>query len=323
MCTAITFTAKNHYFGRNLDLERRYSESVAIMPRGYKIKYRNGDSNEDHFAMIGMATVADNYPLYYDATNEYGLSIAGLNFVENACFKRNDKCKKEIAVFELIPYLLSQFKTVEECMSELKKISIVDTSFNDDYRTAELHWMIADKERCITLECTREGMSIHENTVGVLTNNPPFPFHMVNLCNYLNLTNKEPENRFSDKIKLSVYSRGMGALGMPGDLSSMSRFVRASFTKLNSVIPETEIDSIGQMFHILASVEQQAGSVKLGEKFERTQYASCCDMDKGVYYYRTYDNNQITAVAMFNEDLGGEELITYKLVSTQQIRYQN
>ncbi len=323
MCTAITFNAKNHYFGRNLDLERRYSESVAIMPRGYQIKYRNGGSDEDHFAMIGMATIANDYPLYYDATNEYGLSIAGLNFVENAYFKRNDKCKKEIAVFELIPYLLSQYKTVEECISELKKISIVDAPFNDDYRTAELHWMIADKEKCITLECTREGMNIHENAVGVLTNNPPFPFHMVNLCNYLNLTNKEPENRFSDKIKLSAYSRGMGALGMPGDLSSMSRFVRASFTKLNSVIPETEIDSIGQMFHILASVEQQEGNVKLGEKFERTQYASCCDMDKGIYYYKTYDNNQITAVSMFNEDLGGDELITYKLVSTQQIRYQN
>ena len=323
MCTAITFKAKNHYFGRNLDLERRFSESVTIMPRGYQIKYKNGEVDSAHYAMIGMATVVDNYPLYYDATNEYGLSIAGLNFVGNAYFEEDDGGKRHIAVFELIPYLLSKCKTVSECEVALKEINIQNIPFNEEYRTSELHWMIADKERCITLECTREGINIYENKVGVLTNNPPFPYHMVNLCNYMNLTSREPSNRFSDKVDLSAYSRGMGALGMPGDLSSMSRFVRVCFTKLNSVIPESEIDSIGQAFHILASVEQQEGSVRLGNKFERTQYASCCDMDEGVYYYKTYDNHQITAVGMFNEDLGGSELISYKLVCTQQIRYVN
>ena len=129
MCTAITFKAKNHYFGRNLDLERRFSESVTIMPRGYQIKYKNGEVDSAHYAMIGMATVVDNYPLYYDATNEYGLSIAGLNFVGNACFEKCNGGLSSIAVFELIPYLLSKCKTVSECEVALKEINIQNIPF--------------------------------------------------------------------------------------------------------------------------------------------------------------------------------------------------
>ena len=323
MCTAITFYAHNHYFGRNLDLERHYNESVAIMPRAYEITYQNGDRDTSHYAMIGIATVVDNYPLYYEATNEYGVSMAGLNFVGNACFGGKVDGKINLAVYELIPYLLSKYKTVEECEMELKRLNICDIPFSEEYKTAELHWIIADKERCITLEYTKTGMSIYENVVGVLTNNPPFPYHIINLCNYINLTSNEPENRFSNKVQLSAYSRGMGAIGMPGDLSSMSRFVRACFTKLNSIIPQTEIESIGQTFHILASVEQQEGSVRLGDKFERTQYSSCCDMDRCIYYYKTYNNNQISAVSMFKENLNSGNLISYKLLCTQQIRYVN
>lgn len=323
MCTAITFNAKNHYFGRNLDLEHRYQECITIMPKKYDIKYKCGLSDTYHYAMIGMATIVEGYPLYYDATNEYGLSIAGLNFIGNAYFSTGVNNCSDIAVYELIPCLLSKFKTVDECESELKKINIVDDPFNDQYRTAQLHWLIADKERSVVLECTREGMKVYENPVGVLTNNPPFSYHMVNLSNYLNLTNKEPPNRFSERIELSAYSRGMGALGMPGDLSSASRFVRVSFTKFNSVIPDNEIDSVGQMFHILGSVEQQEGCVKLGDKFERTQYTSCCNMDEGIYYYKTYDNSQISAVSMFNEDISGADLISYEMANNQRIIFVN
>jgi choloylglycine hydrolase len=231
--------------------------------------------------------------------------------------------KINLAPYELIPYLLGKCKTVAECEKKLNMINLVDVPFDKNLKNAELHWIISDKKESIVFECMKDGNKIHKNPVGVLTNNPPFEYQMMNLNNYINLSPQSPQNRFSDKLDFDVYSRGMGAIGMPGDLSSMSRFVRAVFVKLNSVIPEADLDCVGQMFHILSSVEQQEGSVVVGNKFERTQYSSCCDTDKGIYYYKTYENNQIAAISMNNEDLNDDKLVSYKMICRQQIRYVN
>ena len=116
----------------------------------------------------------------------------------------------------------------------------------------------------------------------------------------------------------------MGAIGLPGDLSSVSRFIKAAFTKMNSVSGETESESISQFFHILSSVEQQRGCVHMGDgKYELTIYASCCNTTKGIYYYITYENHQITAVDMFQEDLEGTMPVNYPLIQGQQIKRQN
>ncbi|EFS02558.1 choloylglycine hydrolase, partial [Listeria seeligeri FSL S4-171] len=131
-------------------------------------------------------------------------------------------------------------------------------------------------------------------------------------------------NNFSKDLDLDAYSRGMGGIGLPGDLSSMSRFVKATFTKLNSVSGNSESESIGQFFHILGSVEQQKGLCDVGEeKYEHTIYSSCCNMDKGIYYYKTYENSQITGVDMHQEDLESKELVVYPLINNQQVNLVN
>ena len=324
MCTAITFNAYGHYFGRNLDLEKRYDESITITPRNYILKYKSCEIERRHFAFIGTATVVNNYPLYYDATNEHGLSIAGLNFVGNAYLSKVVESERiNLAPYELIPYILGKCTTVKDSINILKNLCLVDLRFGDDIPNAELHWIISDKNESITFEYMNNKAYVFENSVGVLTNNPTFEYHMMNLNNYMNISNDEPINKFSENIKLNPYSRGMGGIGLPGDLSSSSRFVKASFTKLNSVIPNSEIDSVGQMFHILGSVEQQEGCVRLGDKYERTQYTSCCNMDEGIYYYKTYDNSQINAVKMHNENLERDDLISYQMLFEQQIRCIN
>jgi choloylglycine hydrolase len=140
------------------------------------------------------------------------------------------------------------------------------------------------------------------------------------------ISNAEPQNIFSEqnKLELKKYSRGMGAIGLPGDFSSMSRFVRATFVKLNSVSGDSEKESISQFFHILKSVEMQRGCVELGEDvYEITVYSSCCNMDRGIYYYCTYDNSRIWAVDMHKENLQGSELIAYPLMTEPEIAYQN
>lgn len=323
MCTSISLLTKNHYFGRNLDMEFSYGEKVIITPRKYLLKFRMSDSLENHFAIIGMGIVADNYPLYYDATNEKGLSMAGLNFPTSAVYYDEVKDKNNIGAFELIPWILSQCSTVDEARDLLMNTNVVDIDFNDEYKNTPLHWMISDRDYSITLECVQDGMKIYYNPVHVLTNNPEFPMQVFNLNNYTNITCEEPETRFAEGFDLNKYSRGMGALGLPGDLSSMSRFVRAAFTRLNSVCGESESESISQFFHILDSVSQTQGCVRVGDSFEKTVYSSCCNTDKGVYYYRTYNNSQISAVTLHNENLDKNELITYNLINEQQIKYQN
>ncbi len=324
MCTAITYKTKNSYFGRNLDLEYSYKETVTITPRNYKFNFRKVGDIDNHYAIIGMAYVENNYPLYYDAINEKGLGMAGLNFPDNADYKNEQVDKDNIAPFEFIPWVLSQCSNINEAKELLNKINIVKINFSEQLTASPLHWIIADKESSITVECVKEGLKIYDNPVGVLTNNPTFDIHMFNLNNYMNLSIEPPINNFSKKLNLNTYSRGMGALGLPGDLSSASRFVKATFTKMNSLSGDSESESISQFFHILTSVEQQRGCVHMGEnKYEITIYSSCCNMDKGIYYYTTYENNQITGVNMNNENLEGTELISYDLIKGQQILIQN
>lgn len=324
MCTAATYKTKAFYFGRTLDYEFSYGDEVVITPRNYPFSFCNMDKIKSHYAMIGMAYVADNYPLYYDAVNEKGLGMAGLNFVGNADYKQNVPGKDNVAQFEFIPWILSQCATVQEAKALLEKINLVSIAFNKDLPVAQLHWLIADREESITVESVQEGIRIYHNPVGVLTNNPPFEEQMFQLNNYMHLSPKPPKNHFSDKLPLYPYSRGMGALGLPGDLSSQSRFVRVAFTKMNSVSGDSELESVSQFFHILGSVDQQRGCCDIGEgKFEITIYTSCCNADQGIYYYTTYNNHQITAVNMHKEQLGGACLARYPLILGEQIKMQN
>lgn len=323
MCTAISYKTACHYFGRNLDLEHRYCESVTITPRQFPLHYRKTTISESHYAMIGMASVIDGYPLYYDATNEHGLSIAGLNFPGNAVYRPIKENFDNITPFEFIPWILQQCKNVSQARALLSRLNMADIPFSGSFPLTPLHWMISDKTVSVVVEPMKDGIKVYDNPVGVLTNNPPFDFHIQNLNNYLNLTHEEPINRFAKKLELTPYSRGMGAIGLPGDLSSASRFIKASFTKLNSESDDSEAESISQFFHILGSVAQQKGCVKVGNAFEKTVYSSCCNTDKGVYYYTTYENSQITAVRLFQEDLDGNELMQFPLLATQQIRFEN
>ena len=323
MCTAVTYRTADHYFGRNLDLEYSYQEQVTVTPRNYPFSFRCKDILEHHYAMIGIATISDTYPLYYDAVNEKGLCMAGLNFPGNAVYQPVKDTMDNIAPFELIPWILGQCSSVAEAAVRLKRLNIAEIPFSEQFPLSPLHWILSDRSESVTIEPMRSGLRIYNNPIGVLTNNPPFDYHMHNLKNYLNLTREEPVNRFAPQVDLTPYSRGMGALGLPGDLSSVSRFIKAAFTKLNSVSEDSECASVSQFFHILDSVMQQRGCVRVGEKFEKTVYTSCCNTDKGIYYYKTYENSQINAVDLNREDLNGSNLIAYPLITDQKIHMQN
>lgn len=324
MCTAVSFQTKDHYFGRNLDLEYHYNEQVTVTPRNYPFAFHLQDTMKSHYAMIGMAMVDKGYPLYYEATNERGLSMAGLHFPRSAVYREPAEGKLNLAPYELIPWLLGKYETVAQVRQALKDIEIVNIPYSDAFPLSPLHWIISDKEESITLESVAEGIKVYDNPVGVLTNNPPFPYHMYRIADFMGLSHKVAENRFTDKLDIKPYSLGLGSFGLPGDVSSSSRFVRAAYIKLNSVCGDSEMESVTQFFHILSGVAQRKGMVIAREDlFEFTMYSSCCNTAKGIYYYTTYGNSQITAVDMHKCDLESNEVIPFPLVLEQQIRWEN
>lgn len=311
MCTAASFKNKNTYFGRTLDYEFSYGEKVTITPRNYPFEFRHLGLNNNHYAIIGMAHIHNDYPMYYDAMNEYGLGMAGLNFVGNAKYNEVIEGKENVAQFEFISFILSTCKNVLEAKNKIKEINLVKTPYNEYYPAAKLHWILRDTNDCIVVEAMEDGLHIYDNKTGALTNNPPFNYQLENLKNYVSLNNDEPNKSFS--FNEAFYSRGMGSVGLPGDLTSQGRFVRVVYTAHFSVASPDENFSVNQFFHILESAWQTRGLCKINDKYEITIYASCMNLNEGIYYYKTYDNPQISAVYLKNENLNSSKLISYDL----------
>lgn len=324
MCTAVEYRKNKIYFGRNLDYDFSYGEEVVIIPRNYKFNFKNLGKIENHFGIIGTALVVNNYPLLFDGMNEKGLAVAGLNFVGNAKYFEVKENKTNIAQYEFILYLLTKYQSVDEILKNIDNLNITNQPFNEKFPPSQLHYMISDKEKCIVLEPLESGIKVYENKVGVLTNNPPFEFQLFNLNKYMKLSEKDPTNEFSKDIDLKTYSRGMGAIGLPGDLSSSSRFVKVAFTKLHSLSQSTEESEVNQFFHILNLVEQQRGCCEVKEnEYEITLYSNCYDLIDLNYFYKTYTNNQLSCIKMKNVDLNSDKLFRYKMLTKENINYQN
>ncbi len=324
MCTALTLKTGSGYFGRNLDLDRSYGEEVAVMPRRFPLIFREAGELHLHHAMIGMATVADGIPLFYEAANEHGLAIAGLNFPGNAYYAPIREGYDNIAPFELIPWILGKARTLDEACRLLSRINIANIAFSECLPPSPLHWIVADKDHAITVEAMRSGLKIHENPIGILTNNPPFEYHMENLEKYGNLRNDNKGIEIPDVSDFTSYCQGLGAVGLPGDVSSMSRFVRMAFGKRHSVCDADEESSVNQFFHLLSSVEMVRGVCRTDEgTLDITGYSACISLDRGLYYYTTYENRRISCVNMHACDLDSDKTARFPLSRKEDIFRQN
>ncbi len=324
MCTAIRFCSQAHYFGRNLDLDRFFKEEVCVVPRGFPLAFRRMGSRTQHYAMIGMASVVDGVPLLYDAANEHGLAMAGLNFPGNAFYGPEQPGKDNVAPFEFIPWILGQCKTVAEAEILLAPINLVNISFSESLPLSPLHWILSDRDRCIVVEPMKDGLHIHENPLGVLTNNPPFPHQLANWETYRHLRTDNTQVLRAENLPYSTYCQGLGAVGLPGDVSSMSRFVRVAFGLENALRPEAEAAAVGQFFHLLTSVEMIEGVCKTDAgTWDITGYSACINTEKGRYYYTTYGNRRISCVDMHRTDLDGSQLARFPLIKEESIHYQN
>lgn len=303
MCTAITYRTRDRYFGRTLDFERSYGEQVVVCPRRVPLNFMQMPALTTHYAMLGMATVAKGYPLYFDAVNENGLAMAGLMFAGYAHYRPFAAGQKNAAPFEMIPWVLGQCADLRDVEVLLEHLNITDLSFDPDLPSSPLHWLVADREHSMVIEAVAEGIKLYQNPVGVLTNSPPFDHHLLRLQEYGHLSPRQPS--------AGLYSRGLGAYGLPGDYSSVSRFVRATFVKSHARGEVTEKESVERFFHILDSVWVPRGCVRLEQADAYTRYACCCNQDRGIYYYTTCSDRRIIAVDLHQTDLEGKELVAF------------
>lgn len=326
MCTALSITNKDHYFGRNLDLEIDYPVSVVITPRQHGFPMRHVPDIKNNYAMIGTAIIMNDYPLYFDAVNEKGLAMANLAFFGYASYFPPKQGKLNLASFELMQYVLAQFSTVAEVKVALKDLNITDDNYAPSMPSQGLHWIVSDPTTSIVIEQTAErGMVIYDNPWGVMTNAPEFDYQRANVGYYANVTGDLATNRFAPKAPdIRLFSRGMGSIGLPGGTDSVSRFIRVLFTKLNSRCPQDEASNVSEFFHILSNVQQVSGETELKKDvYEITQYTSCFNTTTGTMYYNTYYNPSLTSVSMYKENLDSKDLIEYPFRREFTVTSQN
>lgn len=312
MCTSAAYiTDAGLFFGRNLDYEKSFGESVVFVPRAFLPR----SLDEGHYAFLGTAHVKNGYPLFYDGVNEKGLCMAGLNLVHSTSYSVGG-AKKRVPQYDVIQYFLGKCASVDEFFDEMRRVDITDDSFDDETPPARLHWMIADKNKCAVLECVNGETKIYDDPVRVLTNEPPFPYQLTSLSRYSSLSPRDAESTFSTYFHPPVISRGNGSMGLPGDYSSQSRFVRAAFVLMNSPSDSDaqEIEGVTQLFHVLSSAEQPKGSCILGQngetECEYTIYSSCMDALRGVYYLKTYDSLAVSSIDMHGFDPNSDKIVS-------------
>ena len=314
MCTAVRFDDNegNMYFGRNLDWTEGYGQKVVVTPTDYT--YHSvflGDMKPQHGALIGMAIIEQNVPLYFDCANEEGLAIAGLNFPGYAAYE-NDAVdgKTNIAAYEFPLWVCLNFSSVDDVEAALQNAAIVAKPINDKFPVSELHYIIADKNRSIVVEYTKNGMEIFQNDVDVLTNQPGYAWHQENLRNYMNLEPKKPHEVKWGKAEMKPFGSGSMMRGLPGDYYSPSRFVRVAYLNTHYPVKNSEDENVIRLFHTLTGVAMIDGAAAMDENsFEKTIYTGGYSTASKTYYYSTYDNPAILHVSMDDYELNKSDLI--------------
>lgn len=311
MCTAIRFNER--LFGRTFDFERSFGEELIVTPRG---RMKIGEA-ENRYAIMGIGVIVGEKPLYFDGVNEWGLCAAALNFPHYAVYGAGEG-KAAISSAHLISLILGFCRSVTEAREMLSNIIVNGRGADEKTPPTPLHWMLSDPRESAVVEPLSDGLSVRENPVGVLTNSPNFDYHLARLADLTHLDAKNPLTKNASPL----YSRGMGAVGLPGDFSSSSRFLRAAFLKENcdctSGDGQDKADGtpggVGQAFNIFSSVAIPHGAV-LSDEGEAvfTRYTALMDMDSPTYYLTTAACRTIRKATLTDSLCEGEHIVKFPI----------
>lgn len=314
MCTAISITGAHHVFGRTLDLERSYGEVVAITPRTAPLSFRHEGTLAAHAALLGVACVREGVALYFDAINDAGLAMAALNFPVSAVYHAARKGMRNVASFELIPYVLTHASSVDEADALLREINVTLDAFSAELPPSPLHWMVADKARAIVVESVSDGLHVYDDPFGVLANEPPFLHHAARMGEIMHLSPNPVSKIAFGKTTLKPLSRGTGAVGLPGDFSSPSRFLRAAFAAAFTECDASEREEVARFFHVADTVSVPHGVVRAEDGTPvRTVYTACTCSDTLTYYTATYERRAAHAVSLLGIPASERSVVTFPL----------
>lgn len=309
MCTTVGFPYKEGFvFGRTLEIGFKLENQMIYVPKDTKDFIKTEDKNfQTKYSTIG--TSFSLIEALGDGINEEGL-MGSSNLLPNyATFaKKADKEKINLNVSNAFDYLLTRCRDVAEVREEAKKLLIISKD-DDDKLTNSMHFFFMDSNgEKIVLE-PREGILMsYENPFGVLTNSPEFPWHVTNLKNYINLSSKNVESGDFNGEKLSKFGEGTGMLGLPGDFTPPSRFVRASYFVSNTPKDLDRDKAILQVFRILSQSDIPTGAVvdASGKHEDQTLYTGVMDSKEKAYFVKCHDNINIQSyyLADYKEEEG-------------------
>ncbi|MDO4276496.1 MAG: choloylglycine hydrolase family protein [Eubacteriales bacterium] len=308
MCTAMLMTTAHEgaFFGRTMDFSYPLSPELYFVPQNFQWT----NIPETHticskYAFMGIGQ--DISPVVFaDGVNEMGFAAAALYFPDYAQYDSasfNYSSTPPIAAVELVAFLLGQSPSVDHALSLLRSIKIIGTEDSVTNTVAPLHWLIADTSgRCVTVEKTADGLHLTDNPVGVLSNSPDFQWHMTNLRNYMNVSQFQTQEKHWNFLRLTPFGQGNGGLGLPGDYTPPSRFIKTAFQKTHVSPPSGRKEAVSTCFHILDGVSIPKGCVMTHrETADYTQYTAFIDLSTKEYFYKTYENSRIFSVRFPDE----------------------
>ncbi len=327
-CTGITLKSTDNsvVVARTMDWSRESMDNMyIIVPRGHTAQSLLPDGKMDGMvftSIFGYAGLGMEQPEFVvDGTNEAGLSAALFYFPKYGKYvPYEEKYKNQtVADLQLVSWILSQFSTIDQVKSAINNIRIVHV----DPRADTVHWRITERSgKQVILEIIDGKPHFYDSELGVLTNSPGYPWHLLNLNNYLNLKPGSAGPTELGPLTLNPFGAGSGFLGMPGDMTPPSRFVRAAFFQSYSVPQPTAFDSVTQAFHILNNFD-----VPLGIQFpvggvpeqmpSATQWTIATDLTNGIIYYHTMYDRTLRRINM--KDIDFENVMyQYHLLNTNQ-----
>ncbi len=329
MCTALTLVTKDgeHLFGRNMDIEYEFGQSVGIIPRNYEyINMSTKATEKVKYAIIGMITMIENHPMICDGLNEKGLAIAGLNFPTYCKWEDSlVEGKINLPAYDFMLWVLSNFESIEDLKKEVLNVNLMSTRISEQVPPPCLHWIVTDVTgKSIVIEKTADSYKVYDNYVGILGNSPTFDWHVTNLRQYIGLVPEQVTEGTWSLQHLLALGQGVGAVGIPGDWTPASRFVRTAFLRHTALANDADKLNIMDFFHILNNVAMVRGSVRTPQNMsDITQYTACMNQEKGLYYYNTYNNNVLNVIDMHKEDLNAKDVKLFKYEDTLVVNQQN
>jgi choloylglycine hydrolase len=330
-CTGITIRPEDGsvIFARTLEFATDLQSNIIVVPRGKEyIGTAPGDKPGLRWTtMYGIVgTNAFDLPVTIDGLNEKGLSVGLFYFPSFAKYQeiKADDVGKALAPWELGVFLLGTCSDVKEAVAAAKNVRVGEVVQKDMGLVPGVHYVLTDASRMsVVLEYVGGELKVHDNPLGVMTNSPTFDWHMTNLSNYVNMTVSNVPEIDVGGTEIKGLGQGSGMLGLPGDFTPPSRFVRAVAFSESALPVEGAKDGVLQAFHILNQFDIPKGAARGIEHgkvvADYTQWTSAADLKNLRYHFRTFDDSRIRMVDLKAVDLDAKEIRTISMKGAEQI----